>query len=194
MRFNSDGQRLAAATVALVNALTPGWDRGRPLEAPTGERLRLAVTGAMSEFGYSGTCTRAEAQRLGPWVERSRSCIERLADGDQSGAAKVVNLMLRDSQASPRLDPDEQGRYRVHFHGPDDTFDRGWAAGLAAGLAMALGGDLLHRFGVCDAPACDRLWVDFSKNAHRRFCSERCQSRVKAAAYRGRARSAKPAR
>jgi predicted RNA-binding Zn ribbon-like protein len=53
---------------------------------------------------------------------------------------------------------------------------------------VALGSDLGGRLGVCSAPACDRVYVDGSKNGTRRFCSTRCQSRVKAAAHRSRTR------
>jgi predicted RNA-binding Zn ribbon-like protein len=62
----------------------------------------------------------------------------------------------------------------------------GWAAGCASGLALALGSDLAGRLGVCAAPACDRVYVEVSRNAQRRFCSPQCQSRVKAAAHRAR--------
>lgn len=86
--------------------------------------------------------------------------------------------MLADSGARPRLDPNGEGE--------GDSLDRGWAAGLAAGLVMAVGGDFAHRFGVCQAPGCDRVRVDFSKNAHRRLLAVRCQSRVEAA-HRSRA-------
>jgi predicted RNA-binding Zn ribbon-like protein len=54
---------------------------------------------------------------------------------------------------------------------------------------MAVGADLGSRLGICSAPACDRVYIDLSKNSMRRFCSTRCQNRVKTAAYRSRARS-----
>jgi predicted RNA-binding Zn ribbon-like protein len=76
--------------------------------------------------------------------------------------------------------------WNLHFHGADDTLANGWAAGCASGLALALGSDLAGRLGVCAAPACDRVYVDVSRNAQRRFCSPQCQSRVKAAAHRAR--------
>ena len=91
------------------------------------------------------------------------------------------------AQAEARAALDEfDGEYHLHFHGPDTTFARGWAAGIASALAMALGGNIYRRLGVCEAPACDRVYVDASKNSHKRFCSTRCQSRVKAAAHRAR--------
>ena len=46
--------------------------------------------------------------------------------------------------------------------------------------------DLIWRLGVCAADRCDRVFVDVSRNAGKRFCSLSCQNRVKAAAFRGR--------
>ncbi len=62
----------------------------------------------------------------------------------------------------------------------------GWSAGCATALALAIGSDLAGRFGVCQAPQCDRVYVDNSRNAGRQFCSTACQNRVKAAAFRAR--------
>ena len=52
---------------------------------------------------------------------------------------------------------------------------------------MAIGSAQADRLGVCQAPVCDRVYVDASKNGTRRFCSTACQNRVKAAAHRARA-------
>lgn len=187
MDFNSHVERLVVVTVELVNRLTPGLVGGRPVVVPdSDDELCEQVAEAVATRGYDGRTSPGQARELLPWVARSRTVIEAVARGDAAPAAEAVNAMLADSRARPRLDPDDGGTYRLHFHGPDDSFVRGWAAGLAAGLAMAIGSDLGHRLGICEAPACDRVWVDFSRNAHRRFCSTRCQSRVKAAAHRRR--------
>ena len=55
------------------------------------------------------------------------------------------------------------------------------AAFAACGYAKYAG-----RLGVCAAERCDRVYVDTSRNATRRFCSTACQSRTKAAAFRAR--------
>ena len=186
MRFNSHVERLLVSTVALVNALTPGQDGGRPVSEPAGDELVEAVARAVRTQGYAGRTTVAEGRALLTEVRSARQVIEALAAGDQPGAAARVNAMLARTRARPQLDHDDEGGFRLHFHGPDDSFSRGWAAGIAAGLAMAIGGDGGQRLGVCEAPACDRVYVDQSKNSHRRFCGSRCQSRVKAAEHRRR--------
>ena len=186
MRFNSHVDAVVDSAVRLVNAVTPGEDGGRPAPAPTGEERRAAVVAAVRYPGYEPTPSLREVSALCSEVVQARAVFEALDVGDEDRAAEVVNAMLRRTEAHPELDRRPDGGWSIHFHGPDTTFARGWAAGIAAGLAMAVGGDLGSRLGVCDAPTCDRVWVDRSRNTHRRFCSTRCQNRVKAAAHRRR--------
>ena len=186
MHFNSHVDRLLTTAVRLVNAVTPGEDGGRPHPAPEGEELSVAVVGAVRAEGYDPRPSAAEVRALRDEALEVRRVFEALDAGDEDRAAAAVNELLQRTGAHPELDRDEDGGWSIHFHGPDTSFTRGWAAGLAAGLAMAIGGDLGSRVGVCAAPACDRVWVDRSRNAHRRFCSTRCQNRVKAAAHRRR--------
>ena len=187
MRFNSHVDAVVDSTVRLVNAVTPGEDGGRPVVAPTGEERRRAVVAAVRYDGYEPQPSLREVAALCREVDEARRVFESLDGGDEDAAADVVNAMLRRTGAHPELDRRPDGGWSIHFHGPDTTFARGWAAGIAAGLAMAMGGDLGSRLGVCAAPGCDRVWVDRSRNTHRRFCSVRCQNRVKAAAHRRRA-------
>ena len=44
----------------------------------------------------------------------------------------------------------------------------------------------LQRLRVCDAPDCDDVVVDLSKNRSRRYCSASCSNRVNVAAFRAR--------
>ena len=47
----------------------------------------------------------------------------------------------------------------------------------------------MSRLGVCRAADCDCVYVDVSRNAQRRFCSESCANRTNVAAFRARAKS-----
>ena len=80
-----------------------------------------------------------------------------------TGPPALVNELLERTGARPRLTHTETG-WDLHFHGPDQTVARGWAAGLAAGLALALGSDRGGRLGVCAAEPCDRVFIDTSRN------------------------------
>ncbi|GAB2773597.1 hypothetical protein UB45_06425 [Terrabacter sp. 28] len=188
MQFDSHIERLLAVAVDLVNLVTPGDARGVVYEPPTGEALVVGVADATSGPDRRSQPTQAQALSLVEVVPAVRAVFESAERHDLDAAAATVNELLESTGARPRLDADGTGRHQLHFHGPDDGYVRGWQAGLASGLAVALGSDLGGRLGVCAAPACDRVYVDASRNGTRRFCSPQCQSRVKAAAHRARTR------
>ena len=62
-----------------------------------------------------------------------------------------------------------------------------WTSICAAALAELIGDGEAQRLGTCERTDCDRVYVDVSKNASRRFCSLTCQNRVKVATFRERA-------
>jgi predicted RNA-binding Zn ribbon-like protein len=186
--FDSHTRNVLAASVEYVNRLTPGFSGGTAFPGPTDPPQ--AVADALVAIGYPQPSVRQDdARRLTELAGRMRIVFESAHSGDLDRAADEVNALLLDTNARPQLDKRDKG-WSLHFHGPDDGLVNGWAAGCAAGLALALGSDLAGRLGVCAAPQCDRVFVDVSRNGQRRFCSPQCQSRVKAAAHR--ARSAAP--
>lgn len=186
MKFDSHVWNLLTATVALVNRLTPGLAGGSALAARTGAAQAEAAAEALGADGRRRpVVSAAEAAQLAALAARMREVFLATQAGDPDSAAATVNSLLLDTQVRPQLDLTEAG-WNLHFHGADDTLANGWAAGCAAALALALGSDLAGRLGVCAAPACNRVFVDASRNGKRRFCSPQCLSRVKAAAHRAR--------
>ena len=182
--FDSHARNVLAASVEYVNRLTPGDSGGAAYVVPDDQAQ--AVADALVAIGYPQPSVRPEdAQRLAVLAARMRIVFEAAHSGDLDRAADEVNSLLLDTNARPQLDRRNDG-WSLHFHGPDDGLVNGWAAGCAAGLALALGTGLAGRLGVCAAPHCDRVFVDVSRNGQRRFCSPQCQSRVKAAAHRAR--------
>jgi predicted RNA-binding Zn ribbon-like protein len=183
--FDSHARNVLAAAVEYVNRLTPGYSGGSSIAAPADEPQ--AVADALAAIGYpQAAVRRADARRLAELARRMRIVFEAAHSGDLDRAATEVNALLLDTNARPQLDRGKDRPWSLHFHGPNDELANGWAAGCAAGLAIALGSDLAGRLGVCAAPQCDRVFVDVSRNAQRRFCSPQCQSRVKAATHRAR--------
>ena len=76
---------------------------------------------------------------------------------------------------------------------------RGWtcplanrmAAHFAMGLAWLGVAGQAGRVRSCDAPACDAVFVDLSRNRSRRYCDSRtCGNRLHVAAYRARKQAA----
>jgi predicted RNA-binding Zn ribbon-like protein len=185
----------AVVTVAvrLVNALTPGEAHGRPYLPPTGAALPAAVTAAL-RAGRQDTREVSAREAAGfPVVAQAlRAVFDAVAAGRTDDAARLVNEMLARAGARPRLDRHDGEPWHLHFHGAEDSLATSWAAGCATGLAVVLGRDQQDRLGVCAAPRCDRVFVDTSRNATRRFCSTTCQNRVKAAAFRAARQPAQP--
>jgi predicted RNA-binding Zn ribbon-like protein len=177
----------AVVTVAvrLVNALTPGGAHGRPYLPPTGAALRAGRQDTREVSAREAAGFPVAAQAL-------RAVFDAVAAGRTDDAARLVNEMLARTGARPRLDRHDGEPWHLHFHGAEDSLATSWAAGCATGLAVVLGTDQQGRLGVCAAPRCDRVYVDTSRNATRRFCSVSCQNRVKAAAFRAARQPAQP--
>jgi predicted RNA-binding Zn ribbon-like protein len=190
MLFDSHVTTLLATAVALVNRLTPGLDGAVEVSAPADERaLRAAVRDTVNEQGYTYSLRRVsadDATLVARTATEARRVIEDIDHGDLATAAKRTNVLLRRTGARPQLDTHGPGVWNLHFHGPTDSFGVGWAAGIASGLAMALGTADAGRLGVCAAEQCDRVHLDTSRNGGRRFCSTRCQNRTKNTAHRRR--------
>src|SRR3954447_8300843 len=188
--FDSHVTILLETTVELVNRLTPGFDGGHPVAAPADDRtVRTTVRDGVNSQGYDVTLRRVtadDARMIARTVTEARRVIEDIDRDDLATAARRTNVLLRRTGARPQLDTHGPGVWNLHFHGPDDTFGVGWSAGIAAGLAMALGTADAGRLGVCAAERCDRVHLDTSRNGGRRFCSTRCQNRTKSAAHRTR--------
>ncbi|MEU9145529.1 CGNR zinc finger domain-containing protein [Streptomyces sp. NPDC048349] len=190
--FDSHVAVLLDQAVSLVNALTDGEARGRAHIAPRGADLPEAIDAAVSRTAASlpRTIDAAQADYLVEAARRMREVFQAVQDGRLDTAADTVNGLLRDTGARPRLDRAGGGAWQMHFHGAHDTFAAGCSAGCATGLALAVGGGLTGRLGVCRADRCDRVYVDTSRNAARQFCSTACQNRTKAAAFRARKEAA----
>ncbi len=186
MNFTSHTDAVVAVAVELVNALTPGEAYGRPHQPPDDCALPAAVTAAL-RAGRSQVrqVSLDEAAAFRPVAAAIRSVFDAVAAGQTDAAVRLVNDMLATTGARPRLDRHDGEPWHLHFHGAEDSLVTGWAAGCATGLAVVLGGESRgRRLGVCSAPSCDRVFVDTSRNATRRFCSTACQNRVKAASFR----------
>jgi predicted RNA-binding Zn ribbon-like protein len=188
--FTSHTSAVVTAAVQLVNALTPGEAHGRPYLPPQGSALPAAVLAAL-RAGRSTVPEVSPAEAAGfPAVAAAmRAVFEAVAAGRTDTAARLVNEMLATTGARPRLDRHDGEPWHLHFHGAEETLVTSWAAGCTTGLAVVLGSEHQGRLGVCTAPRCDRVFVDTSRNATRRFCSTSCQNRIKAASFRAAHRS-----
>ena len=114
------------------------------------------------------------------------------ADQDPQSLADLVNRLLCDSGARPRL-VDHGGGWGWHLHVTGHDAALGDRIAAQAGFAFA---DLVRlreadRLRRCEAPGCEAVFVDLSKNRSRRYCDTgNCGNRQHVAAYRERLRGA----
>ena len=116
---------------------------------------------------------------------RLHAVVVALDEGREDVAAHLLNELLTAAPAVPHL-VHEGGRWSLHHHPHGAGLVEAWTSICAESLARLVGegyGDRLHR---CASPTCGRAFLDSTKNGTRRFCSERCQNREKAAALRRR--------
>ncbi|KAF4409541.1 MULTISPECIES: CGNR zinc finger domain-containing protein [Streptomyces] len=100
----------------------------------------------------------------------------------------VLNVLLRQAGAVPQLRVDRTGEVYLEW-GSDRCGAPRLAARLSGAVAEFVAGQGVRRLGVCGAPPCGRVFVDRTRPGNRRYCSEQCNDRASAAAYRERRRS-----
>src|SRR3712207_9423545 len=78
------------------------------------------------------------------------------------------------------------GELHLHYARPDAPLLEQLTTTVAMGLSQVVVQHGWQRIGVCSAEGCDDVYVDTSRNASRRYCSNTCASRSTVAAYRAR--------
>lgn len=186
MEFDSHTSDVVGYAVQLINDVTPGERHGRPFPAPEGDALTAAVRGAVPPARTPGQPTPSDAVELAAWAGRLRFVVQLVDQGEVDAACEELNEIMREANAIPTLARHDDEPWHLHFHSADASWPVSWAAPMATGLAIVLGNAVVDRLGLCNAPVCDRVYIDVSRNGTRRFCSTACQNRVKAAAFRAR--------
>lgn len=186
VEFDSHTSDVVEYAVRLINDVTPGERHGRPFPAPAGDALVTAVRGAVPPARTPDRPNPADAAEMAEWAARLRHVVELVDTGDLDKACPELNRIMREAGALPTLARHDGEPWHMHFHSADAEWAVSWAASMATGLAIVLGNAVVERLGLCNAPVCDRVYIDVSRNGTRRFCSTACQNRVKAAAFRAR--------
>ncbi len=81
---------------------------------------------------------------------------------------------------------DHDGELHLHYAGAGTPALEQLTTTVAMGLSQVVVQHGWQRLGVCSAEGCDDVYVDTSRNASRRYCSNTCASRSTVAAYRAR--------
>ena len=109
---------------------------------------------------------------------------------DMRTAAAVVNGLVAEAGALPQLTDHDGYEWHLHWTAPSARVASRLGADVGMALAEVLRDEGLERLRTCEAPACEGVFVDLSRNRSRRYCDTgNCGNRVHVAAYRARLRS-----
>lgn len=184
--FSTYKELAAHMAVELVNTFNPvdGEDNLQTV-ADLSEFLTEQQEDWPKEDWHPGRPNKAE---LAAVLELRASLRDVFAAETPDKAARILNGILADSKAAPRINA-----HSDHVELRYEPESGGTAAWLSATTAMGLGVLLcdfgLERFGACSSHDCVDVFVDGSKNRSRRHCSTKCATRDNVAALRRRQRA-----
>ena len=102
---------------------------------------------------------------------------------DQPTAVRLVNALVADARTTPRLTDHDDWPLHMHYYAPGARLAEHLAADCGMALAFVLAAGEWERLTTCDAPDCNRVLVDLSRNRSRRYCdSKTCGNRLHVAA------------
>ena len=135
--------------------------------------------------GTSFDLSPGEAHRAATTAQLVRAVA--LADSQDDVLTRLNELL---ALARPRpYATDHDGELHLHYARPDAPALEQLTTTVAMGLSQVVAQHGWQRLGVCSAEGCDDVYVDTSRNASRRYCSNTCASRSTVAAYRARQRA-----
>ena len=169
--------RLIRLAVDLVNTRTREPEQ---LTSPAALRAFLL------EHGESDPIELTEEDLTEEDLAEVRAVRERLRPVFHSGGGEVINGLLAEYAVRPYLSDHDGSPWHLHVSEPDASWAEWLAATTALGLATFAAGHGFEALGVCAAVDCERVFANPAERRPRRFCTPRCSSRTRVAAYRAR--------
>jgi predicted RNA-binding Zn ribbon-like protein len=125
-------------------------------------------------------------------VRRLREQILEIFDStDDRSAAALVNALVSQAGVTPRLTDHDGYDWHIHYFAPGASLAEHLAIDCGMALAQVIASRERERLRRCEAPDCDQVLVDLSRNRSKRYCDARtCGNRLHVAAYRERQRAA----
>ncbi len=105
-------------------------------------------------------------------------------DGDDHAAVSVLNALLMVHPVHPVLVQHDNEPWHVHLSESGSVTDR-YAATAVIGLSLLVSALGTERLGICAIAACDRVFIDGSKNKSRRYCAEHSAAKGNVTSLRG---------
>ncbi|GID92358.1 CGNR zinc finger domain-containing protein [Amorphoplanes digitatis] len=125
-------------------------------------------------------------------LRAARPELRALLTADRDAAAEMINRMLARAGAVPQLIRHDGIDWHIHAVAAGEPLVRRVMVETAMAMADLVRADETSRLSVCAGENCDGIVLDLTRNRSRRFCGTACANRVAVAAYRARARAARP--
>ncbi|MFD1150875.1 CGNR zinc finger domain-containing protein [Saccharothrix hoggarensis] len=174
MLFTHDTTASLMAAVALVNSA----------EEPDTMTEPAHLDAFFAEHRYTGSRTHDAAELAA--VRALRAPLRRLLTSDRDIAVEIVNAMLAEHRAVPRLVRHDGFDYHLHATSPETPLAVRIAVETAMAMVDVIRADELGRLSTCADETCGGIVLDLSRNRSRRYCSTTCGNRIAVAAYRAR--------
>lgn len=140
-----------------------------------------------AKYQYTGRRDRDVAELAS--LRAVRPVLRELLTADRDTAAEMVNRMLAEAVALPRLVRHDMLDWHLHAVSPEEPLVRRVLVETAMAMVDLVRADEMSRLSVCADEGCAGIVLDLTRNRSRRFCSTVCANRNAVAAYRARARS-----
>lgn len=174
MPFTHDTEASLQAAVTLANS---------GLEPDTLTRVE-DLDAFYAEFQYTGRHDHDRAELDA--VRAIRPALYALLTSDRDHAAGIVNAMLAEAAAVPRLVRHDEWDWHLHAVAPERDLPTRILVETAMAMIDVIRADEMSRLGVCADDSCSAVVLDLSRNRSKRFCSTTCGNRNAVAAYRAR--------
>lgn len=136
------------------------------------------------DFQYTGRHDRTQTELDA--VRSLRPRLRALLTADRESAVELVNQMLSEARAVPRLVRHDRLDWHIHAIEQDEPLERRVLVETAMAMIDVIRADEFSRLATCAADDCEDVVLDLSRNRSRRFCSTTCGNREAVAAYRAR--------
>ncbi len=185
MLFSHDTERALACIVDLVNS-APSTGTGELI----GDVGALAAFVVRHDVSDVGELTSRDLRG----VHELRGLVAAVFDAtDDRSAAEAVNTLVSQATVTPRLTDHDGYDWHVHYFAPGAALAEHLTIDGGMALAHVVASGERERLRRCEAPDCDQVLVDLSRNRSKRYCDARtCGNRLHVAAYRERQRAAAP--
>ena len=192
MLFIHDTEVALQSMAALVNTRTGAGEGSEHLPSDAAARARAEgldtlespeqLWAFVAQWGWTGRPVASELEA----VRAIRPRLARLWDLDEEGVVGLVNQLLAQEQAVPRLVDHDGWGWHLHAVPDDAPFASRMMVEAAMAMIDVVRAEEVSRLKRCGADDCEGVFVDLSRNRSKRFCSTTCGNRVAAAAYRER--------